>query len=147
MIDNATRYTVDAAGCWRWDGYVQPNGYACTTRAGGIERYAHRYLWTLHRGPIPAGLVPDHLCRVRDCVNPDHMELVTNAENIRRGLRSYRMRHLCRAGLHDLRKPGAVYRWPSTGARTCRACMLANNRAAAARRRARQKELSHGLAA
>ena len=48
--------------------------------------YAHRWAWEQAKGPIPKGLVVDHLCRVRWCCNPDHMELVTNRENILRGI-------------------------------------------------------------
>jgi hypothetical protein len=45
------------------------------------EQYVHRYLWTDRYGPIPSGLQLDHLCNVRLRVNPEHMELVTNAKN------------------------------------------------------------------
>lgn len=50
-----------------------------------VRGTAHRIAWVLERGEIPAGLVPDHLCRVRNCIRVDHLELVTNAENVRRG--------------------------------------------------------------
>ena len=52
----------------------------------GRRVYAHRWAWEQVRGQIPKGLVVDHLCRVRWCCNPDHMELVTNRENILRGI-------------------------------------------------------------
>lgn len=67
-------------GCWLWVGAHDNGGY-------GIFRNqkAHRFSYTLHRGEIPEGLVLDHLCRVRCCVNPNHLEAVTAKENIRRG--------------------------------------------------------------
>ena len=66
--------------CWLWTG----------PRWGGYGRYrhaqAHRLAYEALVGPIPKGLVIDHLCRVRHCVNPAHMEPVTNVENVMRGL-------------------------------------------------------------
>lgn len=66
--------------CWLWRGQINPAGYG---RIWGIGRRenAHRFVWMLMRGPIPAGLEIDHLCRVRNCVNPDHLEVVTHREN------------------------------------------------------------------
>lgn len=54
--------------------------------ADGKTWAAHRYAWTVERGPIPAGMTVDHLCRNRACVNVEHMELVTRAENVMRGM-------------------------------------------------------------
>jgi hypothetical protein len=70
--------------CWIWQLAKTPDGYGYT-RVGYDHRRAHRVLYEQHVGPIPAGLDLDHLCRVRDCVNPAHMEPVTEAENVRRG--------------------------------------------------------------
>jgi len=53
--------------------------------AAGPVRYAHRLAYERAKGSIPAGLQIDHLCRVRECVNPDHLEAVSQRENIRRG--------------------------------------------------------------
>lgn len=71
--------------CWLWTGYVRPSGYAIFARAGTTVR-AHRWAYQFFAGPIPEGMVLDHLCRVRHCVNPDHLEPVTNRENILRGV-------------------------------------------------------------
>lgn len=65
--------------CWIWEGYVNVDGYG---RVGGTG--AHRRSYQAFVAPIPAGLHLDHLCRVRDCVNPDHLEPVTAQENILR---------------------------------------------------------------
>ena len=72
------------SGCWLWTGLVWPNGYAHFT-VGRTHVYAHRFSYERSRSPIPAGLSLDHLCRVRCCVNPDHLEPVTQRENTLRG--------------------------------------------------------------
>jgi len=69
-------------------------------RIGGRRwQQAHRVFYQLFRGPIPAGLHLDHLCRVASCANPDHLEAVTPAENHRRSM-PYRRTAKRRAGLH-----------------------------------------------
>lgn len=75
------------SGCWLWLASLRANGYGQVGRGGrgsGME-LAHRAAYNLYVGPIPDGLVLDHLCRVRACVNPAHLEPVTNTENLRRG--------------------------------------------------------------
>jgi len=73
--------------CWHWAGRIVPSGYG-SFRSGGHLLTAHRVAYTLSTGPIPDGLSLDHLCRNRACVNPAHLEPVSNQENVRRGLRS-----------------------------------------------------------
>jgi len=69
--------------CWRWTGPRMRSGYG-TFCFRGYQTTAHRAAWLLLCGPIPSHLHVDHLCRVRDCVNPAHLEPVTQAENTRR---------------------------------------------------------------
>jgi hypothetical protein len=72
--------------CWLWTAAKVRNGYGIIG-AGGAGNgflYAHRVSYELSVGPIPDGLFLDHLCRVRHCVNPEHLEPVTTAENCRR---------------------------------------------------------------
>lgn len=73
---------VPESGCWIWMGAVS-QGYGYMLR-GGKHIKAHRLFYEHHKGPI-GPFVLDHLCRVRCCVNPDHLEPVTNHENIIRG--------------------------------------------------------------
>lgn len=80
-----SKIEVSSTGCWLWTSTLNNRGYARFVRArrrGFV--LAHRYSYTQFVGPIPEGLVLDHLCEVKHCVNPDHLEPVTNYENLRR---------------------------------------------------------------
>ena len=75
------RVSVDAAtGCWVWTSKLNPGGYSTF-----LNRNAHRLMYEIKVGPVPAGLDLDHLCRNRACLNPAHLEPVTRSENLRRG--------------------------------------------------------------
>ncbi|MEW2478679.1 HNH endonuclease signature motif containing protein [Mycobacterium sp. NPDC049093] len=82
------KYVVNmATGCWQWTGRTDRWGYGVVRiNMGGRRREtgAHKASWIAHRGPIPGLLTVDHLCQNTLCVNPFHMEPVTNQENIRR---------------------------------------------------------------
>ena len=73
---------VDPLGCWLWTASVNEDGYGQFMADRSV--LAHRFAFELLRGPIPRNLELDHLCRVRPCVNPDHLEPVTHEENVRR---------------------------------------------------------------
>ena len=70
--------------CWIWQGAENGDGYGRISVHNNSRR-AHRVSYESFVGPVPAGLVIDHLCRQRMCVNPAHLEPVTNGENVRRG--------------------------------------------------------------
>jgi len=77
-------HPVPFSGCWVWTGSLQGGGYARIMTDGRMQP-AHRVAYELKHGPIPDGLEMDHLCRVRCCVNPDHLEAVTTSVNQLRG--------------------------------------------------------------
>ena len=105
--------------CWLWTAYVNPDGYGRFGFEGG--QLAHRFAYLAMRGPIPAGKVIDHLCRVRRCVNPQHLEVVTQRVNLHRGesiqARNARKTH-CIHG-HEFTSENT---YEHGGRRQCRTC-------------------------
>lgn len=76
----------ELSGCWLWDGRLGSSGYGTFNQSTWATKRAHRisYMWA--NGPIPGSKVIDHLCRIPMCVNPSHLEAITNTENILRGM-------------------------------------------------------------
>lgn len=129
----AEKIALTDSGCIEWIGGLNGVGYGqfyvgmdANPRTG--KGYAHRWSYEHHVGPIPDGLHIDHLCRNRACVNPDHLEPVTRAENVLRGMGqsalNARKTH-CPKG-HPLN--GANVRIGTKGERKCRACERAQSR-------------------
>jgi hypothetical protein len=119
----AARIAIEDRGysspCWIWQKATNEKGYAKGRVPGflGMVR-VHRAAYELHVGPIPDGLVIDHLCRVPACCNPAHLEPVTIGENTRRGEQGLPRSH-CRRG-HEL--SGENVGVSKSGNRFCKEC-------------------------
>lgn len=105
-------------GCWLWLGSLSWYGYGWIWD-GKRNTHAHRVSYELYRGQIPGGLHLDHLCRVRCCVNPAHLEAVTSAENTSRGLLGGRSH--CKRG-HEFTEANSIRRPSRPNERACRQC-------------------------
>lgn len=123
--DRLWQFVEDVGDCWEWRGWINGMGYGgfyAAKRCGAsTTTLPHRLAYELVVGVIPDGLVLDHLCRNPPCVNPAHLEPVTNAENIRRGIQATKTH--CERG-HPLSGDN-LYVNPSTRKRTCRTCQRA----------------------
>ena len=118
------KVAVDVNGCWVWQGRRYPHGYGAFS-LGHKKLYAHRFVYEQLIGAIPEGLELDHLCRIRYCVNPLHLEPVTHYENLRRSPSFLGRRTACSHGHAYTEQNTWVER---TGARHCRTCNRQNKR-------------------
>lgn len=108
-------------GCWFWEGSTNNQGYGAFA-IEGKRYYAHRLAYVWLRGGIPDGMVIDHLCRVRNCVNPNHLEVVDFRENVLRGVGPTAVnasRTHCKRG-HELAGDNLYIR--PNGYRNCKSC-------------------------
>ncbi len=115
------RKVIKKEGCWKWLGYIRPDGYSEFAVDTSRNTPAHRIAYQEVIGPIPAGLQLDHLCRNRACVNPHHLEPVTAQTNTLRGetpaARNVAKTHCPQGHPYDLLNTNH-----RGGRRHCRAC-------------------------
>lgn len=97
------RFVVIDSGCWIWIGHINDSGYGMLKHQGLTTR-AHRHSYSIYIGPIPAGMHVLHKCDVRSCVNPDHLFLGTNQDNV-----------------DDREGKGRGNQWKVRGSKHCRA--------------------------
>lgn len=134
---------VDPSGCWLWTGWT--NGKYGGFSFGKHKVYAHRVSYEHYVGPIPEGLTIDHLCKVKLCVNPHHLEVVTYRENLSRSdawqaISQYHRpdQTKCGAGLHDW----IPENWKRNGTNVkCRLCNNLRSREYKERKKRARKDL------
>ena len=131
-------------GHWIWTGVragAKPHEYGAFrpgTRSSDPKVPAHRWLWEQLVGAIPDGLQLDHVCKVKLCVNPKHLEPVTEAENHRR-----KRLDRCRSGKHDLTVAENLL-WDDRGRR--RGCLACRKEREARRQRRRSPSVAIAVA-
>lgn len=140
VLDRLLFRTSLVGECWLWLGTRCHKGYGhIRLDNNGPIRLVHRVAYEQMVALIPEGLEIDHLCGVRHCVNPAHLEAVSRLENVRRALpnHAWATRDRCHRGHpFDEANTAVDFRRPRT--RLCRACQRERSRAYLARRRAAQ---------
>lgn len=129
------KYKEDSTGCWRWTAAKNNKGYGTvghSFRGKTRHKLAHRVMYATFYGPIPNGKVIDHVCNTPDCVNPKHLQCITQYENMARSLTAAtavnKRKKFCKNG-HEY-TPENTYNRQREGRkpeRDCRTCMKARN--------------------
>ena len=121
--------------CWLWTGATNKNGYGVISKQGK-NLLAHRAVFEILGIDIPEGKVIDHLCRTRNCVNTNHLDITSNAQNVQRGLKGDLRKEVtkCKQG-HSLLDVNNVGVYSKHGSKTCLTCNRIRNRLAYAKSR------------
>ena len=129
------RVEVDYFGCWLYTGPLDRDGYGMTSvpsstaKRGWGTRRVHRVLYDYFREIVPDDMTLDHACRVRSCVNPDHLQICTSGENVMRGnslQAQYAARTHCKNG--HVFDGDNLFKRASGQGRGCRACQKAGEK-------------------
>lgn len=142
-------YRPDLGPCWLWTASLRWNGYGhFSTGVGSKSTVAHKFCYELLVGPVPKGMQLDHLCRVRHCLNPQHLEPVTQRTNILRGS-GFSARNIvkthCPQG-HEYTADNLKASRKDRVSRQCLTCHRVQERERGRRYRARIKEMRDGEA-
>lgn len=116
----APKFNVGEHNCWLWDAALDKKGYG-RFLVNGKNRTAHTVMYDLIKGNIPLGLELDHLCETKNCINPDHLEPVTTAENLIRRIHPSSRKTHCKNGhpfardnFYTVKATGRSYRFCNT---------------------------------
>ncbi|MCA1844613.1 MAG: HNH endonuclease [Actinobacteria bacterium] len=131
------KFLVDD-GCWLWTASIDADGYGRLGKGSDPTQptKAHVVLWNALRGPVPEGMELDHLCQVKHCVNPAHLEPTTHLVNCQRRPQYQSEKTHCPQG-HPYDEENT---YDNQGRRHCRACMKVRN----AKYEVKRKERRHG---
>ena len=121
------KISISPSGCWEWDKCLTKGGYG-QIRIKGKTEYTHRFVFAYYHGELNPNLTINHKCRNRRCCNVNHLEEITNEENLRIGLHKNQNSNKthCNNG-HEFTKENTYIR--PNGARNCRVCQRIKQRA------------------
>ena len=130
-----SRMDKSESGCWLWNGPISREGYGHIKSKNPITRKvthgAHRIAYQVFIGEIPVGKVIDHLCRVRNCINPEHLEAVSGRENVMRSSITLAFKNAskthCPQGHEYSAENTVVYSKPGYSMRSCKTCSRAHS--------------------
>lgn len=126
-------FVEKTTSCWLWNGPKNQNGYGKVSlwKPKRTTIAAHKFLFQKINGELPKGMELDHLCRIRHCVNPDHLEIVTHRENTLRGISMVAVnakKTHCKYGHEFTKKNTKICKSRGTIERNCKTCHAINSK-------------------